>query len=282
MNDTQLQILDIPSNILPFKLKIFYYIKILEKIDKNDNLVKLLSNYNDIENILKINQPSVIKFLYYNREYIQKYILRKSDDIIPINFLNDGNILANYFYLDLLINDDLNFIHYSFSIDYLNKINKELSKIQKDKKNKFRLIIFSKIFIELLINYQEYDENEEINDLKTIIDQKKSIIKNNISIFKEINLNLTFDNITNENYINTKKIDKIYIDIINALIKEKKFDDYDYSLDVIKQLDLENIDLTKTMFDEFNIMLDINNKYIKDYIITKIEDFGNEKKINFY
>ena len=275
MNNIKTKILDLSPNILPLKLKILYYIKILEKIDKNDYLVRLLSNYNEVDKFLTINHPSIIKFLYYNREYIQKSILKKSDKIIPINFLNDNNNLRNYFYLDLLISDDLNYIHYSYTIDYINKINKEISYLQKEQKNKFKLIILSKIIIELIINYQENDNNEEESKLMEIINEKKIIIKKNINIFNEINLNLTVDNITNEYYINTKKIDKLYIDIIIALIKEKKIDDYNYSMEIINQLELENIDLTKTMFDELKNMMDTKYDYIKDYIIAKIEDLIN-------
>ena len=65
-------------------------------------------------------------------------------------------------------------------------------------------------------------------------------------------------------------------------MKQRKFDNYEFTYSIIKQLELENIDITKKMFDDLNEFFNSNENYIKDYIITCVEDLSNEKNINFY
>ena len=78
------------------------------------------------------------------------------------------------------------------------------------------------------------------------------------------------------------KIDEIYIYIINMLIKTNRIDDYEYTYKIIQELDLENIDLTKTMFEELSKTLN-NKEYIKNYKIIEENNIKfNEKIINFY
>ena len=89
-------------------------------------------------------------------------------------------------------------------------------------------------------------------------------------MLKEIELSL------DENDILKKKIDEIYIEIINALISSKKIEDFEYAYNVLEQLDLKSISLTKTIFDGF-----MNGQNFEDYEINNIEDFNDEKKVNF-
>ena len=135
--------------------------------------------------------------------------------------------------------------------------------------------MFSKIIVDLIDNYREtdeYNENEERVELEEIKKENIQIIKNNIEVFKEIDLNL------NKIDILEKKIDEIYFDIINALISSKKIEDFEYSSNLLEQLDLQNINLTKTIFDG----LMNGQNYIKDYEINNAEDLNDERKINFY
>ena len=135
--------------------------------------------------------------------------------------------------------------------------------------------MLSKIIIDLIYNYRgsdEYNENMDRFELEEIEKENGLIIKNNIAIFKEINLNL------NEDDILIKNVDEIYAEIINALIRSKKVEDFEYAYNVLEQLDLKNIDLTKTIFE--SLMNEQN--CIKDYEINNIEDLNDEKKVNFY
>jgi hypothetical protein len=81
--------------------------------------------------------------------------------------------------------------------------------------------------------------------------------------------------------INKIKIDLIYIRIINDLILNKKLEDYNYTYNIIQQMDLESIDLTEIMFNELLEILK-NKNNINEYIILNINDLLDIKKINFY
>ena len=51
---------------------------------------------------------------------------------------------------------------------------------------------------------------------------------------------------------------------------------------IINQLDLEHINITNLMFKKISEILNSNENYIKEYIIDKIDDLIDKKKINFY
>ena len=241
-----------------------------EKI--NDPITKLFFSYNEITNVLNFEDPRSIKYLFFNRIIINK-ILYNEEQIIFIK--KKFNKLNSYFYLNLLINDNKDIINYTYSLDFIKEINTE----QNNQNEDYKLFINAKIIIELINNHKQYEDyNEEENEeLDLIINQNKLIIKEKINIFKEIGLNW------NENEINKKKIDEIYIEIINALIKCRKFNDENNVIDIIEQLDLENIHLTKKMLDNLNNFLKINEIVIlNNYKIYNLSDFDNEIKINFY
>ena len=134
---------------------------------------------------------------------------------------------------------------------------------------KFILYIFAD---SILYNYKDSnndsssDENKDIyNKIHNEIDE---FIKSQQQILKEFDLNLDLLNYKDFN------IDNIYAEIIISLIKNKKFDDFKYTKNIMKQLDIQNIELTKEMFNalqkEFN---DYSNKeYIAYYKITNEEN----------
>ena len=179
------------------------------------------------------------------------------------------------FYLYLLIVDKKNEINYNFSIEYIRNI---YNNMNENYNNKYKLIMISKIIIELINNYRGANEIEESQnkELNKIIDKSKEIIKNNINILKDIKLEI------NEKDIIQMNIDKIYIYIIKSLIIERKFENYEYTYNIINELELEKINITKIMFEELFQILNSNNNYINDYIILKEKDLYDEKKINFY
>ena len=237
---------------------------------------KLLNNYKEIEDIMNIEEQNLFKLLYFIRKKVHK-ILYDLDKIIDLK--NDKNkmSLSSYFYLDLLVNDNINIINYTYSKEYIEQLNS----LQENSNDKiYKKIIISKIIIELINNYkgsknyEEEDENNknELNQIETI---NKDLIKSNINN-NVIELNLNISNILK------KKIDEIYIEIINKLIESKKFDDYNYTYNIISQLDLENIYITQTIFEQLSKKLNTKDDFIKDYIISNIDDLFTNKKINFY
>ena len=229
----------------------------------------LIICFDEIKKKLK-SETDIIKFIYLYREWFHK-ILYDREEIAKIDFREQKKNLYYNFYLNLLIKENPEIINYTYSLDFIKTINIE----RKNTLQKYKSIMFSKIIVDLIDNYRgtdEYNENEESFELEEIEKENTQIIKNNIEVFKEIDLNLNKDDILK------KKIDEIYFDVINALISSRKFEDFKYSSNILEQLDLENINLTKTIFD--GLMNGLN--YIKDYEINNAEDLNDERKVNFY
>ena len=220
-----------------------------------------------------------IKFIYNFKDKIHD-ILYDEEEIIPIECNEDNKKLEFLFYLSLLITDNKDIINYSFPIDYIREINDYIREINKNRKEitkEFKLIIMSKIINDLIYNYIGLDTctKEDIEELEIIKNENKEIIINNLNIFKNIGLNL------NINDINKNKIDKLYVDIINTLIEKRNFENYEYAYNIIKNLELEKITITKTMYEEIRKKLN-ENEIINYYKISDINDLFDEKKINFY
>lgn len=237
---------------------------------------KLLNNYKEIEDIMSIEEQNLFKLLYFIRGKVHK-ILYDSENIIDLK--NDENKmgLSSYFYLDLLVNDNIDILNYTYSKEYI----ENLKSLQENSNDKiYKEIIISKIIIELINNYKGSKTYEEENEnskseLNNIEEVNKNLINSNINnIVIELNLNIS--------NILKKKIDEIYIEIINKLIELKKFDDYNYTYNIISQLDLENIYITQTMFEQLSKTLNTKNDFINDYIISNIDDLLSNKIINFY
>ena len=178
-----------------------------------------------------------------------------------------------------MIRENPDIIEYTYSIDFI----KEIHNLQKSNNDKiYQKIILSKLIIELIKNYKGfeiYDEEEEEVILIDIEKENEVIIDKNIKIFNGIGLKVKKEDIVS---INCKKLDEIYIEIIIELIKQKKFEDFEYANKIINELDLENIDLTKKMFNELSKGLNSNEKYIKDYLVKSADDLLIKKNINFY
>ena len=66
------------------------------------------------------------------------------------------------------------------------------------------------------------------------------------------------------------------------MIINKKLEDIEYAYNIIEQIGLESINLTKNMYIEISKILDKKESYLNEYIITKYEDIFNSKIITFY
>ena len=123
---------------------------------------------------------------------------------------------------------------------------------------------------------QEYDEEKDGEELKKIENNNLTKIKDFIQCLNKLDICL------DENTIINDRIDKIYIDIINNLIKAKNFENYDECKEIIEQIEIGKINITKNMYDELLRTLNLNDDYITKYLISEIKDLLDEKKINFY
>jgi len=161
-------------------------------------------------------------------------------------------------------------------LDIINKID-SINNI--DESNIYKNILISKIILELIDYYksnqilEEKINIEEKNNLNKIIKDNNKIINNYINHFEIIGLEIT------QKDLKLKNIDLIYSEIINLLLKSK---DYDSSYKIIKQLGLENINITKTIFNEISKNFSSNGSYINDYKLTTFDDLFDSKKIDFY
>ena len=254
---------------LEFKISLCYSSTISEPIEiyGNNPIFKLLLKYPEIENIIKVNKPEILKFLYFNRKNIEQ-ILYDSEEVININSNMTKNI-SNYFYLTLLINQaDPEIINYKYSLSFIKEIN-----LLKSKNGSLEDIILSKTILELINYFDGKDNENELNEMK---DYNINRIKENIDKLKELNLELDQEKISQIN------IDEIYINIISSLIKTNKIDDFEYTCKIINQLDLENISITEKMFNDLSKLLDTNEIYMTDYKIKEKDDLFVNKKVNFY
>ena len=235
-----------------------------------DPLINSLSELKDLLNY--IPKESHLKFLYSNKINIKK-ILYDEDEILELNkdVINNDNYIHNYFYLYEIIGDN-NTINYTYDFDLINILNERM-KAEEHNLKKFILYIFA---YAILYNYENSNkESSSDEEYDTIYKEIEEFMKNQQQILEEFNLNLTLLNY--KSYI----INNIYAEVIISLIKNKKLENYEYSKNIMEQLDIENIDLTKELFTSLKKEFDDNldKEYIKCYNITNT---FNENHINFY
>jgi hypothetical protein len=243
------------------------------EINLYEPIYKLLFDYSDIENILEIKDNQITKYLYFNRSTVSK-ILYESNNNIHFKYDEENITLFFYFYLILLIKDNHDILNYTFELKYIERMNE----IQNNNVYIYNKIIMAKMLMELAKEYKEIndfygDENEQ--KLNNIIKNYESIIINNIEIFQYIDL--TFNN---KKFL-TQNIDDIYIEIINKILIGFKNQKYNDITPLMEQLDMENINLNKNMFDEISKTLNSKEIY-EQYIIKDEKDLSNIDKINFF
>ena len=237
------------------------------------NKIFNLFNIKNIKKIILNEDENIYKFLYFNKQKIIS-ILYENEEFIYVK--ENNNIELNIiFYLSLLIRENENIINFTYSIELIKNLNDKRKKEQK----KIRKIMIAKILLELIYNYKGIDDSDKNNneyddELDRYNNENLETIHQNIDSIKKFNLN--------ENDILTQKIDKLYAIIINNIIMNKKLDESQSTNDILEQLDLKLINITKDIFDELVKILDKEKNYIKDFIISEGEDLFDSKKLNFY
>ena len=268
-----------------FRKKILfqYLSKSLEILDNNqysyskkdnsigdDPLLQLSLNYEEIEEIINSKNKEIIKNLFFYRLMLNK-ILYNNDKIINLDdFFGKITDLSFHFSLCMIINYNPNVINYSFSINYIKQIH-NLKENCNDKV--YKKLILSKIILELINTFKssyDYFKNDK-KELNEIENKTKIYFRNinHIDLIKNMN----------EKELIKKGIEEVYIKIINALIENKKLEEDKYIYDIIKQLDLENIIITKEMFQQLSLLLNSNKQFVNDYVLINIDDLFNFKKV---
>ena len=161
-------------------------------------------------------------------------------------------------------------INYGYSIELIKEIDNKRKAIEN---NKIAEILMSKICIDLIRNFEEKSQFED--ELNAMEEENKGIISDNINALETVGLNIKEDDFIED------LLDKFYADLIKALIENKKFENYEFILKKMNEIDMENIYITKTIYDDLKEILN-KDEIIKEYKIATKEDFNIESKINFY
>ena len=257
----------------PFKIILSYNI-IPILISSNDPILRLISTFSEIEKILEITGSEITKFLYYHMKNIHN-ILYESEEIITLS-TNNNNNFEYYFYLNLLINENLCFVYYNYSIETI----LHLYNLQIDNSKYYKEFIKLKIIINLINYFKQFDDYDE-DKYNDKLSQLENDCKNKITDIIQNQNNIIKESILKLNIKKGMTVNDFYKKAIIELIKIDKYDNYEYIYNIIEELDLEYIDIIKIIFEELLTILNNNEMYIKNYLISDTNDLSNIKKINF-
>ena len=247
-----------------------------------DPIYQLISEYEDIEYIYSNFRNTNKKIFYFSKENTHNILyesekeinLNEDQDLNNISIFSDK--LSELFYLSLSFKNEE--YEYTYKLEYINLIYSYL-KINENSIKLYKKLTIWKITNHLINNFKNFNESEEdkekIKEIETNLNNKDLIEKDLELLNKDLKLKISY----NDFY--QKKIDVIYAEIISSLIENKKFSNYDYCYDIIEQLNLNKVDITKTIYDKLAKVLNKKNEYMREYIINE-NDLLNETKINFF
>ena len=225
--------------------------------------------------IFSIKISTIVKFYFLYKKAINK-LLYDDDEVININSENFEINLSNYFYLDLLIGNDDSLINYKYNFQIIDNL------IKLKTTGEFYSPILANIVFKLINNYELSDSDEQEIEENCLNEIKEKINKNLDSEkvqkkLKEFHLDYSSQN------INDVSLEDLYIDIIINVLLKTYLTDTKYEKEIeefIEEIDLKNIDLTKSMLNK--IVEFFNGEEKNKYIISEAKDFKDEKKLNFF
>ena len=262
---------------LPRKLQLLFIISLkqIESVGKNSSAKGIPFELEEINKIQKINRPDFLIFLYINKDRLHDQ-LYENEEFLKIDIEIKDKKISQYIYLCLLIEDRAEVCNYQYLFELISKLND----IQRGEKEKIlKKIIMAKMILSLVDNYRQIDNNEDNKgeeELDKISNFNKNILTDNDNITKLNQYKLKIED------INLKKIEEIYLIIIKYLIENSKLEDFEFIENIINQIELESIFLTKLMLNELNIILTKEKEYIKKYEIISFDDIFDKSKIYFY
>ena len=217
---------------------------------------KMISDYQELIKILEeVNtfpEENLFKFLYSFEKNINQ-ILYDYDETIKIDNIKLKNEFDEFYYFDLLIMDEEEIVNYEFNFDLINNTYKIVKKINN---NKYKIVLLSKILLDIINNYcstDNYDEDVYEAQIDEIKNQLNSNIKNNIDCFGELNIDI------NEDKLKSTKIDNLYSEIIISLIKSNKFNNFNYVYNILNQIAIEKIDIAEALLPSLIQILNEEN-----------------------
>ena len=262
------------NNSPKMKMGIFLKAVLKEKAElENDPLFKLFNTIEEINDVL--NLPLFTKYLYLNMNEVES-ILYDKEEVLNMDKKDEKKDLSFFFYLFLLIKHEPDIVNYIYSFDFIKEINSK----KKNNNNYLRNIIISKINLTLITNFKDFDDNEhdqqQEEQIGKLTKENEEEIDRNMKLIEYMDLNLT------KKSIKDNKIDELYIEIIIQLIKNDKLSDYEFSFNIISQLDFEKIDLNEIMFAKLSNVLNSKDKNVEKYFIYNYIDLLDEKIVDFH
>ena len=269
------------NNNLSQKINLLLFSSKYEFIDLNNEtknpFESLLNQCSEPERkeIYSIKIPIIAKFYFLYKEAINT-LLYDDDEVINIDSENFETSLSNYFYLDLLISDNVDVINYKYDFQIIDNL------IKLKTTGEFYSPILANIVLKLIDNYKQSDSDEqeiEENCLNEIIEElNKNLDSEKVQKkLKKFHLDYSSKNIKDS------KLENLYIDMIIKVLLKTYLTDIKYEKEInefIEEIDLINIDLTKSMMNK--VVEFFNGKEKNIYIISEAKDFNDEKKLNFF
>ena len=271
-------------NLITTKVELLLLIsKQQEEFTTNDKEFKLISNYEELMKVIsEVNKrpdENIFKFIYSYKNLIHSFTLYENEECININDFKLKNEFAEFYYLDRLILDEEEIGNYEYDHSFIKKVNEFFKMNDAKNDSKLQKVFISKIYFDIVKNFRYLDNyDKEINgkNVEIIKNEIDEVIAKNVDVFKEFDLDI------NEKNVKSIKNDYIYCYIIISLIKHNKFGDYNYLCNLIKEMDLEHINIGTIILNSLKETLDKNNDFMKQYLVESEEDLYNETKINFY
>ena len=240
-----------------------------EKIKIIDPVKESIENYANIKSILEKKGINIFEYLYLNKERIH-IILYNEDENITINS-EMMKKFSDYYYLYFLIRAEelLNYKYeYRLLSELKEKVNIEKSPIKK--------IIFSKILLCLIKNFNEIYGDEFGDKCEEMEEDCKNWINSEKYSLKKYNINLDLDKLADDGV----EIDDIYINILISLIKNNKLNDSQDTLNILSELEIKDLRLNKKIYNGLKPIFNEND--LKKYLISSYSDLINNEIITFY
>ena len=240
-----------------------------EKIKIIDPVQESIENYANIKSILESKGINIFEYLYLNKERIH-IILYNEDENITINS-EMMKKFSDYYYLYFLIRAE-ELLNYKYEYGFLSEL-KEKVNIQK---SPIKKIIFSKILLCLIKNYNEIYGDEFGDKCEEMEEDCKNWINSEKYSLKKYNINLDLDKLADDGV----EIDDIYINILISLIKNNKLNDSQDTLNILSELEIKDLRLNKKIYNGLKPIFNEND--LKKYLISSYSDLINNEIITFY
>ena len=240
-----------------------------EKIKIIDPVKESIENYANIKSILEKKGINIFEYLYLNKERIH-IILYNEDENITINS-EMMKKFSDYYYLYFLIRAE-ELLNYKYEYGFLSEL-KEKVNIQK---SPIKKIIFSKILLCLIKNFNEIYGDEFGDKCEEMEEDCKNWINSEKNSLKKYNINLDLDKLADDGV----EIDDIYINILISLIKNNKLNDSQDTLNILSELEIKDLRLNKKIYNGLKPIFNEND--LKKYLISSYSDLINNEIITFY